>query len=76
MKVEKGIPLPPRNNARDGNGKYPFARMEVGDSFFIEADEQTAQRIQNRACNAYRYYRPKEFATRRIEGGIRIWRTA
>jgi hypothetical protein len=38
FKIEKGIPLP--------ESKYPFAEMEVGDSFFVPCESKEARRVQ------------------------------
>lgn len=39
-RIEKGVPLPPVNI------KYPFAEMEVGDSFVVDADHPSAVRCE------------------------------
>jgi len=37
MIIEKGIPIPKIKRGRPP--KYPFAEMEVGDSFFVHKDD-------------------------------------
>jgi hypothetical protein len=64
MKIEKGIPMP---------HAYPFAQMEVGDSFVLPTN---IKRVT--AWIAAKRYADKhnvEFATRTTEdGSIRLWR--
>lgn len=72
--VEKGIPLPGRKHH-----KYPFDEMDVGDSFFIPAKSaDDAARAQVSALGAMRARRllDKDFTTRRVDGGVRVWRIA
>lgn len=69
--VEKGIPLPPkRHNVKFGVGKYPFATMKVGESF-LTTDFAVAY-----AASWYGKRTGRKFATRAVEGGVRVWRTA
>ena len=77
-KIEKDIPLC-RSAAMVS--KYPFDEMEVGDSFFVPHAEAKNARMSALARNAGQYKKlPKHipvqrhFATRTVEGGIRIWR--
>jgi hypothetical protein len=72
--IEKGIPMP--KEARGRKRLWPFADMEVGDSFFLAGDSAKCQRV---LTNASRYYRNKTgavFVTRSVEGGARVWRVA
>ena len=65
IKIEKNIPIPkPRN-------KYPFALMDVGDSFFVPG--KTASHLSGSIGNAMRITSGK-FVTRNIDGGVRVWR--
>jgi hypothetical protein len=66
--IEKGIPIP---SVRGGKiEKYPWSQLAVGDSFFVPP----GMRI-----SGYRGYRSrkgdgKKFTTRKMDGGIRVWR--
>lgn len=64
--LEKNIPLP-------GPSKYPFATMEVGDSFAVKGDEAFKAR-----ASAYQYGRRfnQKYSVRKNGVGYRIWRTA
>lgn len=67
-KIEKDIPLPPVRRKRES--KYPFAVMEVGDSIFVPLE--TAQFVGGYTANL----KPKKFASRQVDGGVRVWRIA
>lgn len=74
FEIEKGVPLPEK---KFGN-KYPFAQMEVGDSvlipFEVEGGAVRAQDLRARLSPSISRLAPRKFATRRVEGGIRVWR--
>lgn len=70
--IEKGVPLA---NKR-GPTIYPLDGLGVGDSFRIPAaDKAAARAIQQRLQGSFYAQRPKKFATRQVEGGLRVWRT-
>ena len=77
FKVEKGVALPDRVE----QSKYPFAEMEVGDSFLTGASDLQVDRdsVGSRAFAAsWRYGRKHnmKFASRREGEFFRIWRIA
>lgn len=39
LEIEKNVPMPVRTRGRRGSYKYPFKKMEVGDSFHVAATE-------------------------------------
>lgn len=65
IKIEKGIPL------AWGFYKYPFAEMEVGDSFLIP-DMKIGRmgHIRKQAEMKTGF----EFTCRTVPGGVRVWR--
>ena len=69
--VSKDIP-PPRGAGKPGKEpKYPVGKMEVGDSFFsVNCDAAKT------AAHAHGLKNGKKFATRKRDGGVRIWRIA
>jgi hypothetical protein len=88
--IERGIPMPPargsRKGQRDGWAMNPITvalrSLEVGDSVFIPKPSShempnfncnISARARNvgRACDPQRLY-----ATRRVAGGVRVWRIA
>lgn len=72
MEIEKNIPIPRPNAER---GKYPFHKMEIGDSFVVPIDSRGAVVA---AGNCYKKKHGMRFTTRRTECGqfVRIWRIA
>lgn len=69
MKVEKGIPAPaPREVV-----EYPYADMEVGDSFHVEGGTLNKMCYQNRKAGNKLGWK---FTVRKVEGGVRVWRVA
>ncbi len=53
---------------------YPFADMDVGDSFFaLGVTVNDVSRVRSSATN-YGYRHKMKFTTRAVEGGIRVWR--
>ena len=78
FKIDKNIEILTDQNHKI---KYPFLKMEVGDSFFIpEKDEQKRINLARRAASAgIAFSKSKrkgevKFSTRKLEDGIRIWR--
>ena len=61
--IEKDIVIPHTKK------KYPWNDMEIGDSFFVPGDEG------NNVSSSHRRKYGEEHTTRRVNGGIRIWRT-
>lgn len=75
FKIEKGIPV-----ASDGHRrtKYPFAEMDVGDSFFIDnvqLRDRTYESVLG-AARGYGHRHNKKFKQRIENNGVRIWRIA
>ena len=78
FKIEKNIELPKRSSGRPS--KYPFSEMKVGDSFFIPvADHIDIWNVAGAVRNAANMARIRDktigrFSTRKVEGGVRVWR--
>lgn len=68
VEIDKGIPIPPRTFGRPA--VYPFATMEVGDSFLYRGGMTTG--CTAASVNGKRLGR--KFVTRKTPDGIRIWR--
>jgi len=78
-KIDKNIPIP--RSAREGYGiKYPFAKMEIGDSFEHEAkNRKEIINIRGRIFAAYSYYNKTatkkiKITTRLKDNNVRCWR--
>lgn len=72
IEIEKGIPMPDRRSG--ASAKYPWANMEVGDSFVMETGASSVGAYTSYANKAYS---PKRFSSRKIgPSQARIWRIA
>ena len=72
FKIEKGVPMPLGLGQRGAAQKYPWRETEIGNSFFVPG--RTASDFRN-ITHASRKTGFK-FATRAVEGGVRVWRVA
>lgn len=68
--VESDIPVPKRMRA---GSKYPFVKLEVGDSFFVPKESQRAKIVRN-AADDYAKRHGVKFRVLQVEGGCRCWR--
>lgn len=77
ISIQRNVPIPA--GAQGPVPKYPFRNMEVGDSFFVEADKT---RIATIRTSAHLFGRCNEATFRTVsvteggKSGIRIWKTA
>jgi hypothetical protein len=76
--IEKGIPIPDRLVFETGS-RFPFlGDMEIGDSFMVEIPDDEFFGIEANSVRAavWRHGRLKgrTFTSRKVEGGLRIWR--
>lgn len=71
IEIEKGVPLP--SDERGRAAKYPWAEMEIGDSFFLK--DGSSSSISGAASNAGKRLGFK-FSTREMDDGVRVWRIA
>lgn len=79
--IEKDVPLPEPAYT----GRWPFDKMDVGDSFFVAAgtlypnDPNREVNALRSSASSYsmRWTEPKaKFSLRDVDGGYRVWRTA
>lgn len=76
--IEHGIPFP----RKAGRGYvYPFPDMQVGDSFAVACAGGDTYKLMNNLNACSRGYAKRtggaaKFSTRRVDGGVRIWRVA
>ena len=74
--IEKGVPIPVK---KSGAGMGPFSQtaeaLDVGDSFVCDyvAKCSTAQGLLQ---HIRRKHPKRSFTTRKVEGGVRVWRIA
>ncbi len=76
--IEKNIPIPARKAARF---IYPFAEMEIGDSFLVPILKEDMKTKRSRITSSVNNGRKRtgyKFTSRYLEaeGGIRVWRFA
>lgn len=71
FKIDSKIPLPP---LREPTTHYPFKKMKAGDSFFVLIEKLSD--VSRARCAAIQYGKRHKvkFATRKVDGGLRIWR--
>ena len=76
FKIEKDIPIPPAR--RSSKRKYPFNKMQIGESILIEGDRK---KLRKASCAAQVYGKrnSKKFISRLLEKdgeffGVRLWR--
>jgi hypothetical protein len=74
-KIEKDIPL-----KEPKKSDYPFQKMEVGDSFLIEAEKSEFKKHRAALFTAIYRLNTKagdqiKITTRTVEDGLRVWRT-
>jgi hypothetical protein len=75
FKIESGVPLVRIGHNR---GKYPFRRLKVGESFMVACGPNEFKEQMNSltSCSHWASYKTGfKFATRAVDGGIRVWRT-
>ncbi|MBA7529769.1 hypothetical protein ES705_21968 [subsurface metagenome] len=76
--IEKDIPIP---DACELSRKYPFQKMNIGDSFTIEATQENINKLRSSvATAAYSWAKRKgddrKFSTRVNGNEIGVWRVA
>jgi hypothetical protein len=78
--IETNVPLPTDNYRRGSTGnKYPIASMNPGDSFFVPYNSGDAKKRNSLASSLRQSARRftdkgQQYATRRFEDGVRLWR--
>jgi hypothetical protein len=76
FKIDKTVPAP--RDAGRPNRKYPLDKLQIGDSFFVPAEEVNS--IDSVVQSALRYGRRHgvKFTTRKVtekgKDGVRVWR--
>jgi len=71
FKLEKEIPIPPKHIIPKPS-KYPFYKMEIGDSFVVPLNKTKPLRT---AVAIYKKKHPEwAYASRTLQEGFRIWR--
>lgn len=72
--IDKGVPIPQAPRGR--RPKYPFAQLEVGDSFFVAGESRKIVTNLSRLAHSHKTRHGGDFVTRVVDGGARVWRVA
>lgn len=72
--IEKNIPLPTRTKPAKGELRAAMESMSLNDSFFLACDTEAYTKHLSRITANYFHLKPKIFTSRKIEGGVRVWR--
>jgi hypothetical protein len=73
--IEKNIKMPSaKTKKRKHFEKYPWSKMQVGDSFFVPNKLTSA--ISAVAVGASKRNPGMKFSVRQMTDGVRVWRTA
>jgi hypothetical protein len=75
--IEKNVPLAPSRQGAGNKRKYPFSKMDVGDSFYVPRGDVELNALQYRLSAAARAHGVRnggKFATRREGDGVRVTR--
>lgn len=78
FRIDKGIPV---KRIVRGVIIYPFADMVKGDSFFVPATTYPAYRSTSNSLHRQirmfnnRFSADPEYVVRKVDGGVRCWRT-
>lgn len=79
MKVESGVPIPKITRVRTTGTRYPFDRMQLGDSFAVPMKDDSEETVLNRVRTAiHRYVKDYggKFTVRVMDDEtVRVWRT-
>jgi hypothetical protein len=72
--VEKNIKMPAaKAKKRKRFEKYPWSKMQIGDSFFVPS--KTTSAMSAAAVLASKRHPGAKFSVRQMTDGVRIWRT-
>ncbi len=76
IRIDKKKPIPKPISRTGRPVKYPFDKLNVGDSFLIPGNHKVRHGIYSclNAYNANRAGVKREITTRAEDGGIRVWR--
>ena len=72
MELERGVPLTGRH--RVTKYRLPLGEMELGDSFLFEPKGEGVLNTVRSLISRYGKTFKRKFATRMVDGGMRVWR--
>jgi hypothetical protein len=72
--IERGVPLPPaRYGRKPGSFMETVRSLNVGDSFVVTGKHQDVVASTCRVVRG-RMNDGRNYATRKVDGGVRVWR--
>ena len=75
IEIMKDVPIPPKRlRGRPPGSKYPFDRLEVGESFYIASTKVKPASMASITSRQNKMLVPKKFTTRTTAKGITVWR--
>lgn len=75
VKIDKGFPIPKRGQRVIAVYKYPFSKMQVGDSFFTPTSRpNNMYTIAHRAAKIFNHKYTCRSVVEDEVAGVRIWR--
>lgn len=81
--LEDNVPMPTKRTGPKGETAYPYAVMQVGQSFFVPSSDKMKEpwkTLTSMSSRISRDLHPKQFTTARdkVNGvdGVRVWRKA
>ena len=76
MKIEKGVPLPPRNADKIGFSKYDWSRMVPEDCATFENEPMGIRAAPVASAKVYAKKNGWRISSRVFGTGVRIWRVS
>jgi len=70
--IESNIPIP--TSQRGAKEKYPFSKLEVGQSFLVDEEGVKLQNVRTACTYAQKRMEGKKFICRAEDTGVRVWR--
>lgn len=75
-KVDRGVQM---ERKREAFTRFPFNKMQVGDSFLVPIEDQEQAAVGPSIYSAANSYNNThgtkiKMSTRKVEGGVRVWR--
>lgn len=75
--IRKGVPLPHSSGNTTKQERYPWREMDVGDSFVVPFRGGDVAKQQASVATVAKHASKRhghKYTTRRLEGGIGVWR--
>lgn len=77
IKIEKGIPIAPTYRSTWAGQELPWEKLAIGDSFLIPVHDDDLKQVnaaRNLVQAARNRFHDMKLVSRRVQGGVRVWR--